>query len=108
MMSDEESDEMRIIREVIERHLSPTTGQFDMDSALAELKVVLDVPDESMDNLWGYIAKWVEEDYPPTRAQAARRRARKQQTKADELRSGPVVNLDAWRKRNELTDDDPF
>lgn len=102
---------MRIIREAIERHLSPTTGDFDMDSALAELKAALDVPDESMDNLEGYIAKWVEEDYPPTTAQVAHREAaqrRKQQTKADELRSGPVVNFEAWRKRNELTDDDPF
>lgn len=46
-----------------------------------------------------------------TKAQVASRRAarrRREQTKATELRSGPVVKLEAWRSRNEPADDDPF
>jgi hypothetical protein len=98
-MSEDESDYTRIMRETIERHISPATGELDMDSALAELKVALDVPDESMGNLESTVWTWFEQDYPPTPAQVARWRAQRRQSKINELRSGHV---EAWRNDDDL------
>ncbi len=79
-----------------------------MASALADIKAALDVPDEGMGNLEGYVAKWVDDDYAPTRIQAARQRAQHRQAKADGLRLGPVVKLKAWREQNEPDECDLF
>jgi hypothetical protein len=98
-MSDEESGYGRIMRETIERHISPATGELDMDLALAELKVALDVPDDGMIDLEITVAYWMEQDYPPTPAQVARWRAQRRQAKINQLRAGRV---EAWRSDDDL------
>jgi hypothetical protein len=97
-MSDEKSWYERTMRRAIERHISPATGEIDMDATLAELKV--DFPDEHIGNLESIVATWMEQDYPPTQAQIARQNAQRRQAKINDLRAGRV---EAW-----LSDDDLF
>jgi hypothetical protein len=96
-MSDEKSWYERTMRRAIERHISPVTGELDMDATLAELKV--DFPDESMGNLDSIVWYWMEQDYPPTEAQVARQRAQRRQAKLTALRAGHV---EAWRSDEDL------
>jgi hypothetical protein len=100
MLTDAEPPWLQSVRAVVERHLSPMTGELDWDSTLAELKATLDIRDErSLANLEGWLASLVEQDYPPTPAQAARGRAQRRRAKINELRSGHV---EAWRNDDDL------
>jgi hypothetical protein len=82
------------MRRAIERHISPATGELDMNLALAELKVELEIPDDGMIDMEITVATWMEEYYPPTEAQVARWRAQRRQLKITKLRAGHV---EAWR-----------
>jgi hypothetical protein len=96
-MSDEVSWYERTMRRAIERHISPATGEIDMDATVAELKVEL--PEMSPIDLEITVAYWMEQDYPPTQAQIARQNAQRRQAKINDLRAGRV---EAWRSDDDL------
>jgi hypothetical protein len=96
-MSEERSWYGRIMRRAIERHISPETGQIDMDATLAELKVYF--PDEHIGNLDSIVWEWMSAYYPPTEAQTARWLAKRRQEKIARLRAGHV---EAWRENDDL------